>query len=366
MPTTRAENPAASTSTSHTTQYTAAGLAEKVDGELRGDGSLKITGINDLTNARPDQITFITDARYVQCWRESSAGAALVSAAVVDDVAEADSDAKRPLIVVPNAELASITVLVLFQPPEPLPNVGVHPTAWVHESATIGEGARIGPHVSIDHNAKIGDGVVLHAGVRIYPEVIIGEHSVLHSNGVVRERCRIGRQCILHQGVGIGADGFGYRPAPDGSGLLKVPQIGFVELHDDVEVGANSTIDRGKFGPTVISSNTKIDNLCQIGHNCRVGRSCVIAAGAAIGGSVTIGDGVVIGGSVAVIEQCTIGDGARIGGRTGVTRDVPAGETHLGLPNDRSDQVLKQWAAIRRLPKLLRQLKTRFDEPPST
>ena len=131
--------------------------------------------------------------------------------------------------------------------------------------------------MSVDRDASIGDHTVLHAGVRIYAGVEIGPNCVLHANCVVRERCTIGDEVILHQNVSIGADGFGYRPAPDGSGLLKVPQIGTVEIQDRVEIGAGACVDRGKFGATLIGEGTKIDNLCQIAHNCRIGRSCVIA-----------------------------------------------------------------------------------------
>jgi len=368
MPTTRADNfPSDAASKPSPRAFTVAELAERVDGELHGDGTATINGINDLTNATPDQITFITSRRYARQWRESRAGAAIANADVVDAVlAQAHGRADRPVIAVADAELASITVLSLFEPPHPVPEVGVHPTACVHESVKVGRGVRIGPHVSIDHDAVIGDGVVLHAGARVYAAVHIGDATVVHSNAVVRERCVIGRHCIVHPGVVIGADGFGYRPAPDGSGLLKVPQIGYVEIHDAVEIGANTTIDRGKFGPTVVGAGTKIDNLCQIAHNCRIGRACVIAAAAAIGGSVKIGDGVVIGGAVAIREQRTIGDAAQLGGRTAVTRDVPPGERHGGFPNDRGENILRQWAAIRRLPKVLKQFKPLDDTPLDT
>ena len=170
------------------------------------------------------------------------------------------------------------------------------------------------------------------------------------ANTVVRERCRIGRRVILHQNVSIGADGFGYWASPEGTELLKVPQIGTVAIEDGVEVGANSCVDRGKFGATIIGAETKIDNLVQIGHNCRIGRSCVIAALTGLGGSVIMGDHVRVGGAVGIADHVRIGDGATIGAKSGVMRDIPDGTTVLGTPANEVQKTLRQWAATRKLP----------------
>ena len=183
--------------------------------------------------------------------------------------------------------------------------------------------------------------------------MVIGDDSVLHANTVVRARCRIGHNVILHQNVSIGADGFSFQPAADGSGHLKVPQIGTVVIEDHVEVGANTSIDRGKFGATVIGAGTKIDNLVQIGHNCHIGRGCVIVALTGIGGSVVVGDGVRLAGAVAIADHIRVGKGATVAGNSGVIRDVPDGQTHLGYPADDATATLRQWAAIRKLPKSL-------------
>jgi UDP-3-O-[3-hydroxymyristoyl] glucosamine N-acyltransferase len=249
-----------------------------------------------------------------------------------------------------------IGLLEMFFVPEPVPALGVHPSAVVDPTATLGAQVRIGPHVSIAAGASIGDGVVLHAGVRIYEYVAIGAGTVVHANTVIRHRCRIGKSVILHQNVSIGADGFGYRPDPKSATLLKVPHLGNVVLEDGVEIGANTGVDRGKFGSTIIGAGTKVDNLVQIGHNVRIGRCCVIAGCVGISGSVQIGDGVQVGGAAGFIDHVQVGDRAKIGAMTLVTKDMPPGATWLGLPADEAQATLRQWASVRKLPELIRRL----------
>ena len=329
------------------TAYTTSALAEQVAGELRGIANLEIVGVNALDDASADQITFITDAAHAARWADAQAGAAVVTNGIEPKGHDPQS---RALIFVPQAELAIIEILHLFEPAPPVPDAGVHRTAVVEETAKLGREVRVGPHVSVGPEAIIGDGVVLHAGVRIYAGAQIGDRSVLHANAVVRERCRLGREVILSQNVSIGADGFGYRPAADGKRLLKAPHLGIVILQDEVEIGANSCVDRGKFGATVVGEGTKIDNLCQIAHNCRIGRCCVIASQTVLGGSVMVGEWTQIAGMVAVAEHIRIGSGVSIGGGSGVMRDVPDGKTYLGLPASDATETLRQWAAIRKLP----------------
>jgi UDP-3-O-[3-hydroxymyristoyl] glucosamine N-acyltransferase len=332
---------------------TAAALAERLGGRLVGRGEAAITGVNALDDAGASDVTFLADKPHARRWGQSRA----IAAVVTEGIEPAGHDPqRRALIYVPNAELAMVRVLKLFLPGQVVPDVGIHPTAWVHQEASLGEGVRIGPHVSIDRDCIIGDGVVLHAGVRLYADVTIGPGSVLHANCAVRQGCRIGRGVILHQNVSIGADGFGYVPAPDGSGVVKVPQIGIVILEDGVEIGAGSCVDRAKFGATVIGAGTRIDNLVQIGHNCRLGRACLVAGNTGIAGSATIGDGVVIGGAVGIADHVRIGDRATIGAKSGVMKDIPPGETWLGYPADPAAETLRQWATIRKLPGLVRRM----------
>jgi len=331
--------------------FTTQQLAQQLGGTLHGPGEVVITGVQSLVDAGPGDVSFIIDARYARAWSESKAGAVIVS-----DGLEVDAADGRPRIVVPNAELATARVLELFQQPEWGPEPGVDPTARIHPTATLGQQVRIGAYVSVGPGCRIGNGVVLHDGVRLYANVTIGDGCVLHANTVIRDRCTLGRGVILHQNVSIGADGFGYRPAPNGAGLIKIPHIGTVIIEDGVEIGANSCVDRGKFGPTVIGAGTKIDNLCQIGHNCRIGRCCVIAGCTGLSGSVTVGDGVQMGGACGIADHVTIGSGARIGGFSMVIRDVMPGQTVLGHPAEDGRTALRQWACVRKLPGLLQQL----------
>lgn len=331
--------------------YTTTQLAELVGGALHGPGDLTITGINAMAEATAEQVTFIASPHFAARWADSRAGAALVSRGV--EVKGHDLS-RRALIEVDNAELATAAVLEAFMPEPALPDIGVHPTAFVHPQATIAATARIGPHVSIDRGASIGDDVTLMPGARVYADVEIGEGAIIHANTVIRERCRIGRRVILHQNVSVGSDGFGYRPAADGAGLIKMPHVGTVIVEDDVEIGAGSCVDRAKFGTTIIGHGTKIDNLVQVAHNCRIGRFCVIAGQAGMAGSVTVGDGVQIGAQVGIAEGLTIGDGAQIGAQSGLMRDVPPGTRVLGTPADEAKETLRQWASIRKLPDLVR------------
>lgn len=338
-------------------RFTMAELAQCVGGELRGSAEIAVTGVNTLTDAQPGDITFITNRRYASEWSQSKAGAALVSRGLEEMVADQDTS-DRAIIIVKDAEQAMNRLLDLFATPERVPDLGVHPTAFVHADAVLGQQARIGPHVSVDAGSRIGNGVVLHAGVRVYANVTIGAGSILHANVVLRENTQIGRGVILHQNVSIGADGFGYRPDPSGkAGLLKIQHIGNVVIEDEVEIGANTCVDRGKFGSTIIGAGTKIDNLCQIGHNCRIGRCCVIAGQTGLAGSVTVGDGVQMGGRAGAADHLHIGKGAKIGANSVATRDIPDGAVWLGYPADNAQSVLRQWAAIRKLPDLFRRLK---------
>jgi len=321
-------------------------LCALVEGTLRGSGEVVITGVNTLQDAKPGDCTFIIDSAYAKDWASSKASAVIVTSGLE---ASPDSPDSRPLIVVANAERALNKLLDVFQPPFTLPKVGVDAAAVVHPSVKLGKEVRIGPQVWVDRDCVIGDDVTLFPGVCLYAGAKVGAGTVIHSNTVIRERCEIGRNVILHQNVSVGADGFNFRPDAAGTRLVKVPHIGNVIIEDDVEIGSNSCVDRGKFGATIIGAGTKIDNLCQIAHNCRIGRGCLLAGQAGMGGSTVLGDGVQMGGKAGIIDHINVGSGVKIGAAAIVFRDIPAGETWHGYPAAPSKATLRQWAAIRRL-----------------
>jgi UDP-3-O-[3-hydroxymyristoyl] glucosamine N-acyltransferase len=311
-----------------------------------------ITGVEQISEATTNQLTFIGEKKYIKLWDQSCA-----SAAIVNDSLDIEPGENRALIRVANADLALVSVLQLFEPEPPKCESGIHSTAVVDQTAEIGEGATIGA------GCYIGPRVVIGANTRLYPNVTvlddssIGSQTTIWSGTVIRERCRIGNCCIMHPNVTIGADGFGYRPSPDGQGIVKIPQIGTVEIGDGVEIGAGSCVDRGKFSATIIGDGTKIDNLVQIAHNCKLGRFCLMAGQSGLAGSVTLGDGVMMGGGARINDHVTIGDGVKLGGNAGVISDVAPGKTLLGLPADDYRQTLRLWAAQRQLPDLIKQMK---------
>ncbi len=326
--------------------FTIAEINELLNGELIGDTTQTIQGPEELQRAEPHHITFIGSKKYVSFWKDSKA-----SAAVINENLEMEPGENRALIKVKNADLAMAKILEVFQPETPVFEDDIHPTAVIHETAKIGVGCKIGAHSYVGKNVILGAGVVLYPNVTIFDETTIGEQTVVWSGTVIRERCTIGAQCIFHNNVSIGADGFGYRPSADGRGLVKIPQIGTVIIGNDVEIGANSCVDRGKFSATIIGDNCKIDNQVQIAHNCVMGRSCIMAGHSGLAGSVTLGDGVIIGGSASIKDHSTLHSGVTVGAGSGVTGDIEAGKTVLGYPAQDSREMLKQWVMMRKLAK---------------
>jgi UDP-3-O-[3-hydroxymyristoyl] glucosamine N-acyltransferase len=315
-----------------------------LQGILIGYTTQLITGPEQLDTANDTQITFIGNKKYAKLWENSKA-----CAAIINDNIELEPGENRALIKVKNADLAMAQLLEQFIPDPPHFDMDIHPTAVVHPTAAIGKGTRIGAGCYIGMNVKIGDHITLYPNVTILDETIIGDGTIIWPGTVIRERCVIGRQCIFHPNVSIGGDGFGYRPSPNGRGLIKIPHIGNVIIGDGVEIGSGSCVDRGKFSSTILGDGTKIDNLVQIGHNCKLGRSSVMAGNSGLAGSVTLGDGVIIGGSVSISDHVTIGNGAIVGGGSGVMHDIPDGKTVLGYPAVDSREALKQWAILRKL-----------------
>ena len=333
-------------------QYTTEEINQAVDGTLDGSPAIMITGVEQISEATTNQLTFIREKKYIKLWDQSHA-----SAAIVNNVLDVEPGRNRALFRVADADLALALVLQLFEPEPPKCETGIHPSAVVDPTAIIDEGSTISAGCYIGSRVIIGTNTTIYPNVTVLDDSSIGSQTTIWSGTVIRERCRIGNNCIIHPNVTIGSDGFGYRPSPDGRSLVKIPQIGTVIIGNSVEIGAGSCIDRGKFNATSIGDGTKIDNLVQIAHNCKIGRSCVMAGQSGLAGSATLGDGVMMGGGARVRDHVTIGDGAKLGGNAGVISDVAPGKTLFGFPADDYRQILRLWAAQKRLPDLIKQMK---------
>lgn len=341
---------------------TAEALATLVGGELEGDAAATIRGVEALQWAGEGDLTFVGDAKHAKLWAEASASVALAGRDL--DLGDWHREG-RAVVRVDDADQAMITVLEaldrIAEDRRDRPAAGVHPSATIDPTATIGDDVAIGAGVVVGPRSSIGDGSTVEAGCRIHADCTIGRGVEIHATVVIRERTVVGDGSILHAGVVLGSDGFGYRPSPDGRGLRKIPHLGHVEIGRDVEIGANTCIDRGKFGATSIGDGTKIDNLCQIGHNCRIGRCVVISGLSGIAGSCTVGDGAQIGGGCGIADHLHIGPGARLAARSGLMHDVPAGETWAGFPAQEIRKAMKEFALVRKLPDWSRRLRDVLD-----
>ena len=322
-------------------------LARLVGGDLEGDPSLEIRGFASLESAGPGDLSFVAADRHLSAARLSAA-AALIAPPGFDL-------GGRPAIRVAQPYTAIAAILPVFFP-QPVAAPGVHPTAYVADSARISPTATVSAFAVVGERSIVGDGAVLHPHVFVGPDCQVGEGSVLHPHVVLRERVALGRRVIVHPGSVLGADGFGY--IFDGQAHRKIPQVGRVVVEDDVEIGANSTIDRATLGETVIGRGTKIDNLVHIGHNVEVGERCLMAAQSGISGSCRIGNDVIMGGQVGLADHVSIGDGAMLAGGTAVMRDVPAGQRFAGRWARPATLSHRIWIAEAQLPDLLRSVRT--------
>ena len=324
-------------------------LAQQLGGTLEGDGSIAIRGVAGIGEAVEGEISFIANPKYASEAAFTQASAVIVS----EDWA---SDCPAALIRVSNSDAAFANAAMLFYTPAPLPPQGIHPSAVVAEDVELGEGVRIGPLCVIEAGVKIGAGTVVSAQCMIGHRVQIGENSRIFPQVSIREFAIIGSRTAIHNGTVVGSDGFGY--SVDEQGVrTKVPQIGIVQIGDDVEIGANVTIDRARFGKTKIGNGVKIDNLVQIAHNVVIGDHAVIVAQTGIAGSATIGEKAIIAGQVGIAGHLTIGAGTIVGARSVVLKDVASGEYVLGVPSLPAAKYKRSQANIMLLPKLKERLK---------
>jgi UDP-3-O-[3-hydroxymyristoyl] glucosamine N-acyltransferase len=324
-------------------------IAKQLGCLLEGDGSMEIHGIAGIDQASPGQLTFVSNPRYAQAIRTTRASAVLLAQNAVLD----RDPALSPLAVLRsgNPYLDFARALELFYPPmryEP----SIHPTAVIAPSANIGPGAHIGPYCFVDENAEIGRNAVLHSLVSIYRNARIGDDFFAHSHVVVREGCQIGHRVILQNGAVIGADGFGFAKRSDGS-WHKILQTGIVVLGDDVEVQANSCVDRATVGETAVSRGVKLDDLVLVGHGGKIGENSLLCGQAGMAGTTTVGKGCILGGQTGCSGHLTVGDGAMLTPQTGVANDIPPNSLYSGAPAVEHKQWLKGAAAFKRLPELL-------------
>ncbi len=325
--------------------FTAAEIARHLQGEVVGDPQTPLKSFALADRAQPGDLTFAENAEFLARAEQSSASAIIVTGALASTV--------KVLIRVPNARIAFAKALVLFFP-EPSLSPGIHPSTVVAPSALVDPTAYIGPNCVIGERAHIGPRAVLHAGDYVGDDCQLAAGTILFPNVTLYPHTEIGERVRIHSGSVIGADGFGY--VLDAGVHRKVPQIGNVILGDDVEIGANVTIDRGALKPTVIGRGTKIDNLVQIGHNVQIGEHCLVISQAGIAGSCELGNYVILAGQAGISGHLKIGNQVTVSAQSGVMHDIPAGEKWLGSPAQPDKQTKRQMLAIQRLPELIRRV----------
>lgn len=340
-------------------------LADRIGCRLEGDGDVEITGVAGIERAGPGEVTFLANPRYLPALQRTGA-----SAVIADDRAPG---APCAILRTPTPYVAFAEALALLGPDD-RPAPGVHPSACVGRDVELGPDVSIGAFTTIGDGTRIGSRTVVHPHVAIGHGVVIGDDSVVHAHVSIRERVVIGHRVVLQNGAVIGSDGFGFATRPDGV-HQKVPQLGDVVIEDDVEIGANSTVDRPPVGETRIGAGTKIDNLVQVAHGVTIGRRVLLAAQVGIAGSTLVGDDVILAGQVGVSGHITIGAGTRATAQTGIPNSVDPGAFVSGYPAIDNRDWLKASAVFKRLPEMKRalaalerrlaDLEARLDAPPA-
>jgi UDP-3-O-[3-hydroxymyristoyl] glucosamine N-acyltransferase len=325
--------------------FTCAEIAKHLGGEILGDPSLLLKGFAPADRAQPGDLTFAENEIYFARAEQSAA-----SAVIIDGPFKSD---RKVLIRVPDSRIAFAKILPLFFP-EPVFAPGIHPTAIVPPSAQADSSAHIGPYCVLGENVRIGPRSVLRGGNYLGANCRLGEEVHLFPNVTLYPNTEIGNRVRIHSGTVVGSDGFGY--VLDGGSHRKVPQIGNVIIRDDVEIGANVTIDRGALGPTVIGKGTKIDNLVQIAHNVTFGEHCLVVSQTGIAGSTKLGNYVILAGQAGLAGHLKIGNHVSVGAQSGVMHNIPDGETWLWTPAQPNRQAKRQMIAMQQLPELLRRV----------
>ncbi len=321
-------------------------IAEIIGGRIVGDPSVDITGVSAIQDAHLGDITFLAAKVNLQNSCSTNASA-IITKKKIDGVSQS-------MLIVDNPQLAFAKTLELFHN-KPFKSLGISRESVIGSKVTIAGDISVYPHVCISNNVTIGKRVTIYPFVYIGENVSIGDDTVIYSNVTIRENVTIGKKAIIHPGAVVGSDGFGY--VKDREKQYKIPQVGGVVIEDDVEIGANVTIDRATVGNTIIGCGTKVDNLVQIAHNVKIGRNCIIIAQVAIGGSVEIGDGVVLAGQVGVRDHIKIGNGVMVGAQSGIGHDISDKQIFSGSPAIPHKEWLRAQSIYEKLPGLLKRLR---------
>lgn len=319
-------------------------IAKLIDGEVIGDSSLIITGARGIKEAKEGDITFLANSKYISLIDETRASAVITS--------QDFQPGKKTIVRTENPSLAFAKTVSHFNPADVHHPSGIHPMAVIGRDVVLGKDVSVGAYAVISDKARVGDNTIIYSGCFIGFDAAIGADCLIYHNVSIRERISLGDRVVIHSGTVIGSDGFGF-VSVDGK-YRKIPQTGTVEIHDDVEIGANVTIDRARFDKTVIGRGTKIDNLVQIAHNVSIGENCIIIAQAGISGSTIIGNNVTLAGQAGLVGHIRVGDNAIVAAQAGVTKSVAANTIVSGYPARVHKEAKKINACLRRLPELHR------------
>lgn len=327
-------------------------IARLIGAAVEGDGDREIVRVAKIDEAGEGDVTFLANPKYSRFLASTCAAAVLVGRKTVVESRPADAT-PLTLLRVDDPYVAFVRVLALFHPPRPPVSEGIHPTAVVASTAVLGRDVRLAPYAVVGERSRIGDRTMIAPHAVIADDAVVGPDCLIYQNVTVRESCRIGARCILQPGAVIGSDGFGFAPRPDGT-FEKIPQMGIVVLEDDVEIGANTTVDRATMGETRIQKGVKLDNLIQVAHNVVIGENTVVAAQTGISGSTKLGKNVMVGGQVGFTGHIEIADGVKIGAQSGVHRALTtAGGTYLGTPAFPQRDAMRIYGSFPQIPDLL-------------
>lgn len=327
-------------------EFKATDIASFLKGDVVGDGNVKVSGVSKIEEGQPGTLSFLANPKY-----ENYIYNTLASIVLVNRTFEPKSEVKATLIKVDDAYQGFASLLDLYVQTKKNIRTGIENPSYIHQSAKLGKDIYVGAFASIGRNVKIGDGARIFPQVFIGDNVTIGNDCILYAGVKIYDDSVIGKNCILHSGSVIGSDGFGFAPQDDGT-YKKIPQIGNVVLEDDVEIGANTTIDCGTFGSTIIRKGAKIDNLVQIAHNCEIGENTVIAGQTGMAGTTKVGKNCRFAGQVGLAGHLTIGDNVQIGAQSGVSKSIKDNEIVLSSPAVNYKEAIKTYTIIRNLPKL--------------